>query len=600
MIWNICFPLSLATLLAGSLIATRLFRQKNTQNNETKGFFALAITVFVSLTEMYYALEYTAQYHAEPFGWLTAILVAMRDTIGTFVVDGDFSFFGENMQGMAEWMVPVCSVVMALMIIAAPVFTFGFLLSFFKNLSSMLRFSLRRNADVFVFSELNEKSLVLASDLKANNDRRVIVFCDVFENDDENLGELLSEAKRINAIFFEKDILDVDFKKHTKKGSLYFYITGEDDVENVNQTLGLIRAYGDAENANLYLFSNSASAELLLFDGKKHKMKIRRVNESLSLIQKSLYDQPTALFESARDKTPEGDTLISAVIVGLGDRGTEMLKTLLWYGQMDGYRVQIDAFDRDAEAEQRIRYQCPEIMSEEYNGVYVPGEAYYKVDVHGGINVGTDAFAKEIAKLTSASFVLVSLGNDDLNIATAADLRMMFERMHIKPVICAVVHNSDLCACLSGLTNFKDQAYDIRWIGSLEDMYSEAVIMHSTIEKDALKIHQSYGGTEQEFFSYEYNYRSSTASALHNRARAKLEILGAHLPPEQRSEEQKQALKMLEHRRWNAYMRAEGYVYSGSTDESSRNDLAKMHHDLVAYAFLAEEEKHKDRRIGTN
>ena len=37
----------------------------------------------------------------------------------------------------------------------------------------------------------------------------------------------------------------------------------------------------------------------------------------------------------------------------------------------------------------------------------------------------------------------------------------------------------------------------------------------------------------------------------------------------------------VEHKRWNAYMRTEGYQYSGSTQEISRNDLGKLHHDLV-------------------
>jgi hypothetical protein len=56
---------------------------------------------------------------------------------------------------------------------------------------------------------------------------------------------------------------------------------------------------------------------------------------------------------------------------------------------------------------------------------------------------------------------------------------------------------------------------------------------------------------------------------------------------------------VLEHRRWNAYMRSEGYVFSGSTDKKSRNDLAKMHHDLVNFADLSEEEKRKDSSVGT-
>ena len=43
-------------------------------------------------------------------------------------------------------------------------------------------------------------------------------------------------------------------------------------------------------------------------------------------------------------------------------------------------------------------------------------------------------------------------------------------------------------------------------------------------------------------------------------------------------------------------MRSEGYIYSGSKEKSSRNDLGKMHHDLVDYDSLTEEEKRKDSR----
>lgn len=599
MIWNICFPLSVATMLAGMLIALRLARRKNRQHSDTIGLFVMAVSVFLSLFIMHFALEISGEHEQDRGKIFTAVFVAIRDTIGTFVVDGDFAFYGENMPGMAAWMVPICSSIMSVMIIAAPIFTFGFVLSFFRNLNSMLRFTFRKKADIYMFTELNEKSLVLAKDIKKNNPRRVVVFCDVFENDDERSGELLAQAKRLDAIIFKQDILELNLKKHAKKGKMYFFVTGEDDTENINQTLGLIREYGDMENTNLYLFSDTASGELLLFNGKRYKMKVRRVNESLAMIQRTLYNEPASIFEHAHATTPEGDKIISAVIVGLGGYGVETLKTLVWYGQMDGYRLHIDAFDRDPDAEQRISYICPEVMSEKYNGVYVPGESYYKVAVHGGVRVGTSDFAKEISKMTEASFVLISLGNDDLNIETAVGMRMIFERMGIHPEICAVVHNSALSSCLKDLTNYRGQPYNIRFIGDLEDSYSEEVIMRGALETDALEIHcVGYGGDEADFFAYEYNYRSSAASALHNKARIKLGVLGADLPPEQRTPEQELALMTLEHCRWNAYMRSIGYVYSGSENPSTRNDLAKMHHNLVCFDRLTQEDKDKDKYVG--
>ena len=107
----------------------------------------------------------------------------------------------------------------------------------------------------------------------------------------------------------------------------------------------------------------------------------------------------------------------------------------------------------------------------------------------------------------------------------------------------------------------------------------------------------AYNADEQDFYAYEYNYRSSIASALHNRARTALQIHGAHLPASERTKEQEQALMVLEHCRWNAYMRSIGYVYSGSKDSASRNDLGKMHHNLVLYEDLKSEDQDKDRRV---
>jgi hypothetical protein len=50
----------------------------------------------------------------------------------------------------------------------------------------------------------------------------------------------------------------------------------------------------------------------------------------------------------------------------------------------------------------------------------------------------------------------------------------------------------------------------------------------------------------------------------------------------------------LEHKGWNAYIRSIGYSYSGSTGKASRNDRAKLHHNLVCFDDLCEEDKRKD------
>ena len=123
--------------------------------------------------------------------------------------------------------------------------------------------------------------------------------------------------------------------------------------------------------------------------------------------------------------------------------------------------------------------------------------------------------------------------------------------------------------------------------------------MGTELEKEALRRHLKWGN-EEEFWSYEYNYRSSTASAIHRKARASRGIPGAEKKEEELTAEEKKTIGLLEHRRWNAYMRAEGYVYSGSRNPETRNDLAKTHNDLVPCGMLSKSDMDKDSRVGTD
>ena len=201
-------------------------------------------------------------------------------------------------------------------------------------------------------------------------------------------------------------------------------------------------------------------------------------------------------------------------------------------------------------------------------------------------------------ELGQVSHVFVALGEDSRNIRNAVTMRMLSERMGIHPTIQAIVQATGRKERLEKVTDYRGHAYDIRFLGDIESCYARDTMVDSQLYSEALRRHLKWG-REHDFWAYEFNFRSSVASAIHFEMRRRCGLPWAGKTEQELTPAERDALEVLEHRRWNAYMRSEGYIYSGSTDKASRNDLAKAHNDLVPFSWLSEEEKRKDSAIGT-
>lgn len=146
---------------------------------------------------------------------------------------------------------------------------------------------------------------------------------------------------------------------------------------------------------------------------------------------------------------------------------------------MDGYRFEINVFDQDELAEEKFVALAPELMSSDYNGVDVEGEAQYQLPSIPTLMFRQSHLRIKSQKSPTHHYVFVALGNDDMNINTAVNLRMYFERIKIHPVIQAVVYNSQQRRALEGIANYRGQAYDIEFVGDIESSYTEDVIIDS-------------------------------------------------------------------------------------------------------------------------
>ncbi len=574
---------SAVIFLLAALMAAAVYSGRFSKLKKRHALYWLAGGVFLSAVAMFFPIFKNGEYGIFSKSLLLSVFSAMQ----LFTLGCDFSVVREGViAGDVAYQVWA-----AVLYVLAPIFTFGFVASLFQDFFSTLKYCIVFGREVYAFSELNEKAMLLAEDIRANHKKAVIVFCDVFEETEERFYELSDRAQKIGAICFKKDILVVGFRRHSKKKNISFFAIGEDETENMVQTLKLIELYKTRTNVYIYTFSSGVEGEVLTAQVDKGVVKLRRVNEVRSLISRELYENGKILFDSAIEF--EGVKKISAVVVGMGRHGTEMVKALSWFGQMDGYDLEINAFDRDPLAKERFEVTVPELMDEAHNGRVVDGEAVYKIAVHGGVDAECATFAQKIDNITDATFVFVALGNDKTNITTAIGLRQQFERLGVHPVIRAVVYNTQEKEALTDIKNYRGQSYDIGFVGDLKSSYSEAVILNSEVETEALARHLKWG-EEEAFWAFEYNYRSSMASAIHAKLKRELGVPGSDKAPADRTEEELWALRRLEHRRWNAYMRSEGYVYGGTVEKSGRNDLAKKHNCLVPFDMLPLKEQEKD------
>lgn len=595
--WSVFLAISAACLLGAVVLALLGTKAKYKSGRLLDPSRILFAGVVISAVVLYVPI-YLNTFKSTDCGIFETVLLSVHNMIKLFVVDGEFELIMSNLTDVPPNIFRGYTVLSAILLVAAPVLTFGFVLSFFKNISAYKRYVTHYNYDTFIFSELNERSLCLAKSLKENGGKsRFFVFTDVFEREEEESYELLERAKELGAVCFKKDIVTIDFSFHSKKRELNLFAIGEDQSENISQALKIVSKMKNRENSNLYVFSTQAEAEMLLsgaFGGSEDdiKIKVRRVNEVQSLISRNLFEHGyNKIFEGAYDDG-SGVRKIGALVVGMGEHGTEMTKALPWFCQMDGYLARIDSVDLDPLAEEKFTSLCPELM--EFSGkLDIEGEAKYTINIHSGVDVDTVSFDKLVESLPRITYVFVSLGSDEKNISTALRLRCMFEKAGYHPEIQAVVSSSDKKEALMGITNFKGQSYDIDFIGDMKVSYSEEVILGSDVEEEALKRHLKWG-KESDFWKYDYNYKSSVASAIHRRMKELCGVPGITKEPSERTEEELLNLRILEHRRWNAYVRSDGYVFSGSIDRSTRNDLAKTHNCLVPFDMLPLSEQEKD------
>ena len=593
MIWYTFWWLAVIAIFCSLTFAIILSKNKRAKAKPIAVLFA---GVFISAVLLIFPI-YKISFNSDWGSTIKALVISVQNTIQFFTADSDFALITDNIVELSGWLKEAYSLLGAFLIIVSPLLTFGFVLTFFRGLSARIKHFLRLPRETYVFSEINSRSVSLAESICQEKRKSIIAFTNAPKEDDKIDDDLLNRVRKLGGIVYSKDISLVKIPWLFVGKEISFFTICEDETESISETLQLVDKYKTKLNIRIYLFSHSIESELMLNNIDKGNIRVRRVNPVNSLVNHILISDGKNLFDTDI-RYSNGEKVISAMVVGMGVLGKEMFKALSWYCQMDNYKLNINTFDKITDLKERMLAICPELLSDNYNRVCKDGEAYYDINMHS-CDVETETFKNIVRNIRDISYVFISLGNDTLNIETAVNLRVLFEQMHIKPRISAIVSNPEKRVALCGARDKNGEPYDINFIGDAKTIYSAKVILNSDVEKEALELHKRYNnGNPYGFYEFEYNYKSSMASVIHYEARKYCKIAGAGKRDEDLTDYERETIESLEHKRWNAYMRSEGFIFSGSKSKESRNDMGKMHHNLVVYGDLIDEDKRKDSRVG--
>jgi len=445
------------------------------------------------------------------------------------------------------------------------------------------------NKNRYIITPYSNQALYLAKSIRQKEDSEVIVL----SNEPIATTDILYKNLRdLSCEIINADVIDFEayMKKDADVGNTFFLI-GEDSELNCLSAMEISKK-ADKDD-RIFLDAKGMGPELLIDSMcNQNGMYIRRINKERNLIYRNLYKN--SLFDKAQ--TIDDEKVITVVIIGLDEFGMEMLKACIWCGQMNGYVLRIHVIDDSEDAEDRFYYEAPEVR--ERNGLPRSGEDYYEITFHNGVKTETTQFCKVLYNIESPSWIFVSKDSSIKNLETAIKCREIFARQTLKndymplhysdsiqvPFIQVVTGNDDVSLVLNenGLENYRKQKYGIEAIGNISDLWAIDNVCAYDLENIALKAHLKWGDKES-FEKHEYNRRASLATAIHKKYR------DIFYPDADVMKD------ILEHRRWNAYMRStEGYSFG-----LIRDDLAKQHNCLIKYNDLSRVEKNKDKAMNT-
>lgn len=486
--WNNIILISALIFFAGIVIAP--FRFKYKKDKFFTPFKIIFVGTFISAITLFMPI-YLETFESHEHSFWISLFSSIQHTFRLFALDGEYLGFIEivekiilNEPTTLSFYVILCTT----LYLVAPILTFTFLLLMLKNFIALVSYRcVLWWKETHVFSELNDKSVALAKSIierEIGNSflkkisklfrKDIIVFTDVIVDNEEQTSDLIDEAKKLGAILFYKDIESLSIAKSYTKRKVKIYLISENENEKIKQANHIMKNY-DFPGIELYVFSESTQSQIILRHKKVENIKVVRVNDIRTLIYHNLDTYGMRLFEKAHknnfDKKSQTST-ISAVIVGFGRYGKEMLKALAWFCQYPKFNLVINVFDSDPKAEDYFKFHFPGMDNRrstlEKTDNFKDGEDNYTINFYSGIDVNSPEFKEKFDAIDNPTYIFVCLGSDEDNINAALNIRTLCESRGLsidKVDVETVVydsHSAELMSCVWDADKLPASLYDTK------------------------------------------------------------------------------------------------------------------------------------------
>jgi uncharacterized protein (UPF0305 family) len=563
-------------------------------------------------------------------------LLALFSTARLFILGNDLIEVHEKVNAVFLIWFSVFSVSAALISTSVLINFIG------RSFKSRLRIFFNFSSKNYVFFGLNDASLTLAKDIKEKHKSSFIVFIQdiisagdvVMEQKVWEMGAVVVNPNTVSNYFtlqheefvFQPNVghgqhvsggIDLILKRlgglsrKIKNRPTEFFILSENETANFRQAKFLL---GDIKKlkinkdfkVHVSVFSRISENQGTKVLVKDVDIKELVIHHYATLVSRSLINKfhPVDFVEIDKSQAT-AKTEFSALIIGFGQIGTHVLRKLIEQGQFVGHKFRATVIDRNMDALQgRFEHLYPEVVNN-YSVDFVNAEA------------GHSKFYNTVKdKIKQTNYVVVALGNDELNLQTTLEL-LEINEIKAKPNLKIFVKLENE----SHWENMFEKPGDkVVIFGKSNDVFNAENMLQMDAEKRATVVHEVYRLLYKDTRTFDeitrHEQLSNISVAEHLYAKVRLlgyehcnnvaETLSRFSEKYTDNENYKNSLTDIqrlnlavgEHLRWNAFHFIHGWTFlpfdqllgnkPGEKHGKRKNPELKKHSCLTSWEKLKE------------